>query len=222
MMQTLPTDPAASTRSADQDGWVVSRLKRMVKAMPSPIKDPIIGLYYRATQPAPKKWPSETSKCRARLAPFCTGYGLDLGFGGDPITDQAIRYDMPRPYTAVGREAVQLGGDASNLHYFRDGVLDYIYSSHLLEDFDDVEAVLKEWLRVLKPAGGRLIIFCPDEQRFRKHCQATGQPYNYCHKHEDFSLRYVTRILDRLGGTKVLHEVPDIDIYSWELVVEKC
>ena len=87
-------------------------------------------------------WPavsyaSETSKCRARLSPFCLGYGLDLGFGGDPINTAAIRVDTPKPYAYTGDAPVQLGGDARVLHWFRDGVRDYIYSSHLLEDFSE-------------------------------------------------------------------------------------
>jgi hypothetical protein len=49
---------------------------------------------YRAYQ-------SETSKCRERLAPFCIGYGADLGFGGDPISDGVVRVDYPNPYRSV-------------------------------------------------------------------------------------------------------------------------
>ena len=163
---------------------------------------------------------SETSKCRTRLAPFCQGYGLDLGFGGDPITTGAIRVDAPLPYATTGSMSIQLGGDATRLHWFRDGVLDYIYSSHLLEDFEDTGSVLREWLRVLKP-GGRLVLFCPDEQVYRKHCRETGQIYNEHHKHADFSLEKVKGILLAIGGVQFLHETPLIDIYSWELVAEK-
>lgn len=163
---------------------------------------------------------SETSRCRARLAPYCQGYGLDLGFGGDPITPSAIRMDMPQPYTYVGSLPVQLGGAAENLFWFRDNVLDFIYSSHLLEDYEDVESVLREWLRVLKP-GGMLITFCPDEKVYRKHCAETYQVYNPAHKHADFSLDYVKAILERIGGTETLHEIALIDTYSWDLVVRK-
>jgi len=163
---------------------------------------------------------SETSKCRARLAPFCSGYGLDLGFGGDPITASAIRVDQPQPYADTGAAPVQLGGDATQLHWFRDGVLDYVYSSHLLEDFADTRAVLVEWLRVLKP-GGNLIIFCPDEQVYRGHCQRTGQIYNENHKHADFSLQKVKDILQDIGGVQFVYENPLVDIYSWELVAQR-
>jgi predicted SAM-dependent methyltransferase len=166
------------------------------------------------------RWPSETSKCRERLAPYCKGYGLDLGFGGDPITLNAIRVDLPSPYTEVGESPVQLGGDASRLVWFKDECLDFIYSSHLLEDYIETELILREWLRVIKP-GGCLVIFCPDEQVYRKHCQATGQPYNVAHKHADFSLEFVKAILKKIGQTRDVHEVPLIDGYSWELVSKK-
>jgi len=43
-------------------------------------------------------YPSETSKCRARLTPYCAGYGLDVGCGGDPIVGHALRMDLPTPY----------------------------------------------------------------------------------------------------------------------------
>jgi predicted SAM-dependent methyltransferase len=163
---------------------------------------------------------SETSKCRSRLAQYCVGYGLDLGFGGDPITPNAIRVDQPTPYANTGSYPVQLGGDAANLHWFADNTLDFLYSSHLLEDFDNCEAVLREWWRVLKP-GGMLIIFCPDEQVYRKHCAATGQTYNTMHKHADFSLEYVKKALAAVSNYEVVHECPLIDIYSWELVCKK-
>jgi len=166
------------------------------------------------------RYPSETSKCRARLQPFCSGYGLDLGFGGDPISPRAIRVDSPQPYADTGDAPVQLGGDASQLHWFRDDVLDYVYSSHLLEDFSNTGEVLREWLRVLKP-GGNLIIFCPDEQVYRAHCARTGQIYNENHKHADFSLQKVKRILQEIGGVKFIHEDALVDIYSWELVAQK-
>jgi SAM-dependent methyltransferase len=163
---------------------------------------------------------SETSKCRSRMAPYCTGYGLDMGFGGDPITLSAIRMDFPTPYASVGNFPVQLGGKAEDLYWFKDGVLDFVYSSHLLEDFFDTKGVLKEWIRVLKP-GGRLLIFCPDEQRFRKHCAETGQPYNTNHVHEFFSLESVKNTLAELGMTKIIYEKDNVDIYSWDLVCEK-
>ena len=169
----------------------------------------------RVHQPA---YQSETSKCRARLAPYCVGNGIDIGPGGDPIVPAAVRVDLPSPYSQVGNMPVQLSGDATNLQWFRDGVLDYVFSSHVLEDFQDTEQVLREWIRVLK-LGGKLVLYCPDEQVYRKHCKATGQPYNPAHVHAEFSLQWVKDRLATIGQTDVLHEAPLIDVYSWELVV---
>jgi predicted SAM-dependent methyltransferase len=163
---------------------------------------------------------SETSKCRERLLPFCVGYGIDLGFGGDPINESAIRMDLPTPYTNVGKYPVQLGGAADDLKWFKDNTLDYVYSSHLLEDFINTKEVLIEWIRVLK-TGGKLIIFCPDEQIFRKHCLKTGQPYNYAHMHENFSLEFVKNILIDIDKTIVIYEKNKTNFYSWDLVCEK-
>jgi predicted SAM-dependent methyltransferase len=164
---------------------------------------------------------SETTNCRDRLAGYCRGYGVDVGYGGDPITPQAITVDLPLPYTNVGNHPLNLGGDARDLYWFKDGVLDFVFSSHLLEDFEDTEAVLREWLRVLKP-GGHLILFCPVEQVYREHCAKTGQSYNLAHKIADFSLVYVKQILvDRIGNVEMVHENPLVDTYSFELVARK-
>jgi SAM-dependent methyltransferase len=142
---------------------------------------------------------SETSLSRTRLLPFCAGNGLDLGPGGDPISLSAVRIDLLDPYFSASEIPVQLAGSADNLYWFKDSCLDYIYSSHLLEDFQDTESVLREWTRVLKP-GGKLIIYCPDEQLYRAYCLKKGQSYNYHHVHADFSLAKVKEIVSRLGS----------------------
>src|ERR1019366_9040909 len=54
---------------------------------------------------------------------------------------------------------VEIKSDVSNLWMFRDGSVDEIYASQILEHFQHVrtEAVLKEWYRVLKP-GAKITI----------------------------------------------------------------
>ena len=167
-----------------------------------------------------KLFNSETAKCRERLIQYCEGYGIDCGAGGDPINDSAIIIDLPTPYSNAGIKKVNLGGDARNLFWFKNESLDYVYSSHLLEDFTNTKEVLIEWLRVLKK-GGRLIIYCPNEQIFRLHCKNTGQVYNSNHQIEEFSLFYIRDILLKIGNIKILHENPLVDDYSFEIVVEK-
>jgi ADP-heptose:LPS heptosyltransferase/glycosyltransferase involved in cell wall biosynthesis len=98
----------------------------------------------------------ETSKIRARVLPFCQGKGIDIGCGRDPLTDDCVAYDDdPWP-------EVTMRGDARRIP-ISDGTFDWVYSSHCIEDLDDTEAVLKEWVRILKK-GGKLIVVtpCPD------------------------------------------------------------
>lgn len=163
---------------------------------------------------------SETSLCRERLIGYCTGAGLDLGFGGDPITDNAITVDLPKPYVNFGSGALNLPGDARDLHWFRDGVLDYVYSSHLLEDFADTYEVLREWLRVIKK-GGQLVLYLPDVKKYRQYCSQKGERPNPHHAIEDFNLEYVKRILMRFDDVEIVYSNPSCDSYSFEIVVRK-
>jgi predicted SAM-dependent methyltransferase len=171
---------------------------------------------------------SETGRYRAVLEKFCVGSGIDIGFGGDPITPAAIRMDLACPYTAVGRAPVQLGGDCRDLYWLRDGALDYVYSSHVLEDFPESETlpILQEWTRVLRP-GGRLVLLLPDQQRYLAHCRRTGQISpdgvvgNPHHAIATFSSRYVDLTVALLGSLKKIASFEPLGPYSFAVVYEK-
>src|SRR5574337_68290 len=164
----------------------------------------------------------EVDTRRERLLKYCKGCGVDLGFGGTAISRSAIAVDREEhdPSRARNPDAMptHLVGDVRNLYWFRDGVLDYVFSSHCLEDFVDVEAVLKEWLRVIKP-GGYLVLFLPDEVVYRSI--TPDEIRNQAHKHPDFSLQFVKNCLHNLGYGEetVAHEmwpVPN-NLYSFDL-----
>jgi predicted SAM-dependent methyltransferase len=167
---------------------------------------------------------SETSKARPRLSKFCRGNGIDLGYGGDPIVPSAITLDLPNPYTKVGAYPQNLAGDAADLYWFRDNVLDYVYSSHLLEDFPPRQTaiVLREWLRVIK-VGGVMILYGPDEPAYRAHCKEKGWPPNASHKVGNFGLEYVKELLEQNFRDRysIVHEIELIDDYCFDLVVRK-
>ena len=129
---------------------------------------------------------SETSKHRHLVVDYCRGNGVDLGSSGDPVVPHAIQVDLPpdqyKHYNTTRPEAViQWRGSALDLP-FKDGTLDFVHSSHLLEDFVDWTPILSEWDRVLKP-GGYMIIAVPDRGRFRA-AVTRGQGDNLSHKHE--------------------------------------
>ena len=167
---------------------------------------------------------SETSKARPRLSQFCRGNGIDLGYGGDPIVPSAMTMDLPSPYARLGDYPQNLAGDARNLYWFKDNVLDYVYSSHLLEDFSSKEtaAVIREWLRVIR-VGGVLILYGPDEQAYRAYCKEKGWPPNAAHRIDNFGLKYVKGILehDFRDQYSIVHEIELIDDYCFDLVVRK-
>jgi len=174
---------------------------------------------------------SETSTARERLAQFCSdaGYnGLDIGAGGDPILPHAICIDraiddLGRAHTGADLPA-NLIGDAAKLYWFTDNSLDWVYSSHTLEDFEDTAATLAEWLRVIRP-GGHLVLFLPDQATYVDCCSATNSLPNQAHKHADFSLEYVKKALITLGygDSDVVHEMWPVphNAYSFDLVVRK-
>lgn len=130
---------------------------------------------------------SETAKYRHLTTKYCVGNGVDIGSGGNPVVPWAISLDLPREQFATynsGNDPVyhiHFGGDALSLP-FRRNTLDFVYSSHLLEDYADWKPVLREWVRVLKP-GGKLIILLPDKQRWAEALRR-GQPPNCAHQKE--------------------------------------
>jgi predicted SAM-dependent methyltransferase len=142
---------------------------------------------------------SETNTIRSLVLRFITpkSNGVDLGYGGDCITPNTIAMDMPSKYASMGNDPQHLFGDARNLHWFRDNALDYVYSSHLLEDFPNTLEVLTEWVRVVKP-GGHLLLCLPNEQKFRAHCAKTGQSYNSNHQCLEMSLSYMQELFTKL------------------------
>jgi predicted SAM-dependent methyltransferase len=167
---------------------------------------------------------SETSLCREYLSKYCKGAGLDLGFGGDPISPTSIAIDLETPTTIVGRSPQHLRGDARSLYWFNDAVLDYVYSSHLLEDFTRLElpVVLKEWLRVIKP-GGFLVLYCPNQILYLKYCLKNRAIPNGAHKITEFGLTYLTGILQAhfQGQYLIVESNEPVEIYSFDLVLRK-
>lgn len=166
---------------------------------------------------------SETSLSRSILAPYCDGIGMDVGYGGDRVVPHAWAFDMVQPYTKVGQDRQQLRGDCRRFPFLCDGALDWIYQSHLLEDFtyEDLVPIIKEWRRVLKP-GGLLITNCPDQQKFLAHCAKTGQGINMAHKEATFSLAtFNAKVLAPSGSWETVFEDPNHGPYSWLQVVRK-
>ena len=67
-------------------------------------------------------------------------------------------------------------GPVNQLDLFESGSIDEIYASHVLEYFDqfEVEDVLREWNRVLRPGVGRLRVAVPNFPKLIEVYNITG------------------------------------------------
>lgn len=163
---------------------------------------------------------SETAVCKERLAPFCVGDGVDVGFGGDPIKPDTICMDLPKKYSNAGTMNQHLHGDCRCLYWFKDNVLDYVYSSHVLEDFSETKEIILEWLRVIKP-GGNLVLFLPDEQLYREFCKLTNQRGNQHHVYSNFSFIFLKDIFNTIPNVEIIHHSGIVNFYCFEVVIRK-
>jgi len=143
--------------------------------------------------------PSETSKVRDMVLPYCNGFGCDVGFGGDKIKKvDCLGIDLPKPYGFTGKDLVDIGCDLSKETIpVSDNHFDYVYSSHLIEDFEDTGRILKDFCRITK-SGGNIILVFPDQQVYEKHCKQTGQLVNVNHIHKTMGLDFMKKCFETL------------------------
>ncbi len=156
--------------------------------------------------------PSETSKVRHWVLPYCTGKGCDIGFGGDKVKKvDCDGIDFPQPYAYAGKDKVDIACDVINGDIpVADNTYDYVYTSHLIEDFVDTTDALKKFVRILKP-GGNLVLVFPDQPKYEVYCKRINLPMNPYHIHPDMGYAFMK---------KRMEEVPGIS-YS-ELFVSNC
>jgi SAM-dependent methyltransferase len=145
--------------------------------------------YKKPTPDEFKRIHSETEKYRYASAPYLSGVGVDIASQGVAVVPWAISYDLPHKefshYSngAPPKGPLQLRGFADKLP-FEDQSLDFVYSSHYIEDVLDWAPIIKEWDRVLK-IGGHMVILLPDKALWNAAI-AAGQPPNCSHRHESF------------------------------------
>jgi ADP-heptose:LPS heptosyltransferase/glycosyltransferase involved in cell wall biosynthesis len=128
----------------------------------------------------------ETSKIRERVLPYLNGKGADLGCGRDPITPDCYAVDDD-PWPEVTHQC-----DIRKLP-LKDAELDWVYSSHALEDLYDTEGALAEWLRVLKP-GGIIGLYVPHPELYAKTGMANEE-----HVHNGFTPEELSALLGSMN-----------------------
>ncbi len=168
---------------------------------------------------------SETRHVRPYVLKYCQGRGVDLGCGDEKITPEAIGVDYAIGYGLADHPETVADvtcGWEEHLASVPAGSLDYVYSSHLLEDYEDIEPVLRAWVEAVKP-GGYLILYLPMEELFKQHCEATGQTYNKHHHQnwqsaEDFLAQLPSWFSEQM---ECVEASGVIGVYSFYVVLKK-
>jgi SAM-dependent methyltransferase len=144
---------------------------------------------------------SETAKVRNWVLPYCIGKGCDIGFGGDKIMKtNCDGIDFPQPYTFTGKDKVDIGCDVINNEIpVPDNTYDYVYTSHLIEDFVDTNDALRKFIRILKN-GGNLILVFPDQPKYEVFCKSINIPMNPYHVHAAMGYDYMLARLNEISG----------------------
>lgn len=116
----------------------------------------------------------ETTKAKSRrikerfFERYCRGKGLDIGYGGDLLTENCQGFDVE-------------DGDAQYLAGLKNEAFDFVYSSHTLEHLFEPQIAIQNWWRVLK-SGGYLILYLPERDLYEKK-KTLPSRWNVSHEH---------------------------------------
>ena len=98
--------------------------------------------------------------------------GIDVGCGTNRIDPMITSIDNQPNYEYAHAQIVW---DCSNLDIFNDNKLDFIFSSHCLEDFKNIADVFHNWWSKLKP-NGLMILLLPDMENCEcDHCKGKSR-----------------------------------------------
>jgi predicted SAM-dependent methyltransferase len=148
--------------------------------------------------------------------------GIDVGCGTTRINDRIISIDIQPDWRYAN---AQLVWDCKDLDVFSDNSLEFIFSSHCLEDFDNIPDVFFKWWGKLKP-DGLMLLLLPDIEagRYKKCGEAGGNP---SHK-TDVGKNYIHNMLETMkerGQIKyeILQEdtIPHTESSSIDFVIKK-
>jgi ADP-heptose:LPS heptosyltransferase len=152
------------------------------------------------------------------------GQGLDLGCGPEKVVQDAIGIDYDRGgikyddkvYPSQANIFLDLSSPNA-LRMFQSGSMDYVFSSHCLEDILNWETSLMEWWRVIKP-GGHLVLYGPDPEYYKD-----DNP----HHHKEMAIEDVSEQIKSYGNGKIVHTSRHGEVgsfgreYSWQFVAQK-
>lgn len=110
--------------------------------------------------------------------------GIDVGCGTARVDNMILSLDQNPNYMYAHAQFVW---NCHNLDLFADGQLDFIFSSHCLEDFEDIPIVFMNWWKKIKIDGLMLLLLHMEGGRYKKveeggnpsHRTNVGKEYMY-------------------------------------------
>ena len=110
---------------------------------------------------------NDTRKDFLYVEKYCRGLGFDIGVGTNRLANTVLSTDWyPHSHADLIWNIVHEGGWYP--YPFRENRFDFVFSSHVLEDFEphQTQKVFDEFLRLVK-IGGYLVIIIPDMENGR-------------------------------------------------------
>ena len=102
--------------------------------------------------------------------------GIDVGCGTSRIDDMIVSIDQQPDYRYAHAQLVH---NCHDLDIFADNSLDFIFSSHCLEDFKDIPNVFINWWRKIKK-DGLMLLLLPDMEPCKcEHCKDKKNQVRY-------------------------------------------
>lgn len=161
---------------------------------------------------------------------YISGLGVDLGCGTNRLSNDVLTIDQQENYDYAYADIVKSVEDLEinaafrwkgRLYTFKDNTLDFIFSSHCLEDFEDIPGVYMNWWKKLK-IGGKMILMLPDMEagRYPKVEDPKGNPSH----RTNVGKKYIIDMLDNLDIEYDMKQCDTLDhkkTCSIDFVIEK-
>lgn len=148
---------------------------------------------------------------------FLKGHGIDVGCGTNRLSKDIVSIDQNPDKKYAHADIVHNCHDLNCKYFtFREYVytfdsnsLDFIFSSHCLEDFEDIPIVYMNWWRKLKP-NGFMILLLPDMEngRYPRCDDPQGNPSH----RTDVGLGFIKGMLKTLNHSmRILYNIVQAD-----------
>lgn len=141
---------------------------------------------------------NEAAKVRFDIVPYMGNSNLDLGCGPSKVWPNFVGVDNGKDADLFGVQMKPdlVVGSCERLPLFATGVVDCVFSSHLLEHIEDHKAALAEWWRLVKP-GGHLILYLPHRDLYPRMGTEGANPD---HRH-DFAEEDIIEAMREVSAT---------------------